>query len=447
MGIRDWQKVIAVGVLLAFVGMGAAWAIEQATPQFQEQEGAPVVRKHKRFPWLPVILGVGAGVILVVLLTREKKQTLTVDLKVGTTGTPAATAKFKKGAAVSYDYTPKTGFRNIQVRLDGMVVPARGTVTMDSDHTLNVTASEQYTLTVNLGAGAIGSPAATASYGRDELVNYSYTSQPGLGRLQVKLDNIVVAASGTVTMSADHVLTVSITNSFPTYSDGVLTINGIRYELALIPPGEFQMGSNSPEASKYEQPVHTVLISKPFWLGRTEVTQELFQAVMGYNPSKFKTGGHYPVEHASWDEFQAFIQSLNQLLGGNAFRLPTEAEWEYACRAGTNGERYGAIDAIAWYANNSGGQTHPVKLKHPNAFGLYDMLGNVWEWTSDIWYDYSPEYQVDPIHTEMGTGYIYRGGGWETNTVRSTMRDRYHFMDSSLNTVVSIGFRLVRTYD
>jgi formylglycine-generating enzyme required for sulfatase activity len=207
------------------------------------------------------------------------------------------------------------------------------------------------------------------------------------------------------------------------------------------------MGSNAPEASAYEQPVHTVLISKPFWLGKTEVTQELFQAVMGYNPSKFNYGGRYPVEYVKWEETQAFIQSLNQMLGGKAFRLPTEAEWEYACRAGTTGERYGEIDAIAWYANNSGGQTHPVGLKQPNAFGLYDMLGNVWEWTSDIWYDYSPEYQVDPSHTEMGTGYIYRGGGWETSTVRSTMRDRFHFMDSSLSTLVSVGFRLVRTYD
>ena len=445
MGIRDWQKVIAVGVLLAFIGMGAAWAIEQAAPQFQEKESAPIVRKHKRFPWLPVIMGVGAGIILVVLLTRGKKQTLTVDLKVGTTGTPAATAKYKKGTAVNYDYTPKAGFRNIQVRLDGMVVPARGTVTMDSDHTLDVAASEQYTLTVNLGAGVTGTPAATASYGRGQVVNYSYGTQAGSGGLQVRLDNIVVAASGSVTMNADQTLDVAITGCTASFSNGVLTVNGIRYEMELIPPGEFEMGSNAPEASKYEQPVHTVRISKPFRFGKTEVTQELFQAVMGYNPSKFKNGGRFPVEYIIWEDYLAFIQSLNQMLGGNAFRLPTEAEWEYACRAGTSGERYGEIDAIAWYANNSGGQTHPVGLKQPNAFGLYDMLGNVWEWTSDIWYDYSPEYQVDPAHTEMGTGYIYRGGGWETYTVRSSMRDRYHFMDSSLSTLVSVGFRLART--
>ena len=144
MGIRDWQKVIAIAVLLAFVGMGVAWATEQAAPQFQEKEGAPIVKKHKRFPWLPVILGVGAGVVLVVLLTKRKKQTLTVNLKVGTSGTPATTAKYKKGTVVSYDYTPKAGFRNLQVRLDGMLVPASGTVTMDSDHTLDVSASEEY---------------------------------------------------------------------------------------------------------------------------------------------------------------------------------------------------------------------------------------------------------------------------------------------------------------
>jgi formylglycine-generating enzyme required for sulfatase activity len=445
LGIHNWQKMITVVVLLAFVGMGVAWTAEQAVPQFQEKEGPPMLKKHKRFPWLPVILGVGAGVILVILLTRTKKQTLTVTLNVGTSGTPAATAKYKKGTVVSYDYTPKAGFRSLQVKLDGALAPPSGSVTMDSDHTLDVSASEEFTLTVNLGAGATGTPAATASYPRDQLVDYHYSAQPGFGTLQVRLDNVVVAASGSVTMSTYHTLTVAITDSTATFSNGVLTVNGIRYEMALIPAGEFQMGSESPEASKYEKPVHTVLISRPFWLGKTEVTQELFQAVTGFNPSKFKNGGRFPVERAYWQDYQDFIQSLNAMLGGNAFRWPTEAEWEYACRAGTTGERYGEIDAIAWYAANSGGQTHPVGLKQPNAFGLYDMLGNVWEWTQDIWRDYSPEYQVDPTTGGMGTGYVYRGGCWETYTVRSAMRDRSHFNDSTPDTMVSVGFRLART--
>ena len=281
------------------------------------------------------------------------------------------------------------------------------------------------------------------------LVNYSYTSQANYGTLQVRLDNVVVAASGTVTMDTDHALTVSITNSIPTFSNGVLTINGIRYEMALIPPGEFLMGSDSPEADPDEQPVHPVLISKPFWFGKTEVTQALWQAVMGNNPSKFKSGDNYPVEDAPWPECQKFIQSLNQMLGGDLFRLPTEAEWEYACRAGTTGERYGELDAIAWYAGNSGGRTHPVGLKQPNAFGLYDMLGNVWEWCQDIYcFPYPSGYQIDPTGCDPSlnwTGRVYRGASWETidQGVRSPQRDRWHPNNGFPS--VSVGLRLART--
>ena len=138
------------------------------------------------------------------------------------------------------------------------------------------------------------------------------------------------------------------------FSNGVLTVNGVRYELVSIPAGTFQMGSNSLEADSDEKPVHTVQISKSFWMGKTEVTQGFWQAVMGSNPSNFKSGDNYPVEQVSWDDCQSFITKLNQMVGGNNFRLPTEAEWEYACRAGTTGDRYGDIDVIAWYSSNSG---------------------------------------------------------------------------------------------
>jgi formylglycine-generating enzyme required for sulfatase activity len=442
MGIHKWQKLIAVTLLLAFVGMGVAWTAEQAVPQFQEKEGAPVVKKHKKFPWLPVILGVGAGVVLVVLLTKKKEITLTVNLGVGTTGTPAATAKYKKGSVVSYNYTPKDGFRGLQVKIDGIAAPASGTVTMDKEHAIDVSASEQFTLAVSLGAGTTGTPAATAIYPREQLVNYSYSPQLANSTLQVRLDNVVVAASGTVTMSTDHTLSVAITDSIATFSNGVLTVNGIRYELALVPPGEFQMGSDSSEAEKNERPIHTVLISRPYWLGRTEVTQALWQAVMNDNPSDFRNDGNRPVEHFTWLDAQKFITSLNQMLGGDFFRFPTEAEWEYACRAGTTGERYDELDAIAWYAANSGGQTHPVGQKLPNAFGLYDMLGNVWEWCRDSFCWYLPEYQIDPCWVRDGTdSHIYRGDGWDTWTARSADRDMSHPNYYALP-LVSVGLRL-----
>ena len=156
-------------------------------------------------------------------------------------------------------------------------------------------------------------------------------------------------------------------------------------EFVWVPPGEFRMGSTSSEADANEQPVTQVRISRGFWLGKYEVTQEEWQAVMGSNPSRFAGCGNCPVERVSWDDAQQFIQGLNAREGPAVYRLPTEAEWEYAARAGTTGDRYGNLDAIAWYGQNSGGRTHPVGGKPPNAWGLHDMLGSVWEWVHD-WY-------------------------------------------------------------
>ena len=439
---RNWQKTIALTVILVFIGLGVAWTEEQTTPSFQEKEKAPIVRKQKKFPWLPVILGVGAGVVLVMMLTKTKKQTLTVNLGVGASGTPAATAKYKKGTVVNYNYIPKDGFRSLKVKIDGIAALPSGTVIMDRDHTLDVSASEQFTLAVSLGTGTSGTPAVTTSYPKDQVVHYAYSAQSSVGTLQVRLDNVVVAANGTVTMSIDHALTVSITNAIATYSNGVLTVNGIRYEMELIPSGEFRMGSDAPESEPNEHPVHPVFISKPFWLGRTEVTQALWQAVMNDNPSDFRNDGNRPVEHFTWLDAQKFITSLNQMLGGDFFRFPTEAEWEYACRAGTTGERYSELDAIAWYAANSGGQTHPVGQKLPNAFGLYDMLGNVWEWCRDSFCWYLPEYQIDPCWVRDNTdSHIYRGDGWDTWTARSADRDMSHPNYYALP-LVSVGLRL-----
>ena len=156
-------------------------------------------------------------------------------------------------------------------------------------------------------------------------------------------------------------------------------------EFAWIPAGEFRMGSTSSDADDDEQPVTRVRISRGFWLGKHEVTQAEWQAVMGTNPSLFSGCGRCPVERVSWDDAQAFIGRLNAR-GGGRYRLPTEAEWEYAARAGTSGDRYGGdLDAIAWHDRNSGTRTHSVGQKAPNAFGLHDMLGNVWEWVQD-WY-------------------------------------------------------------
>ena len=156
--------------------------------------------------------------------------------------------------------------------------------------------------------------------------------------------------------------------------------NSIGMRLVEIPGGSFDMGST---VGPGEAPVHRVTV-RSFWMGVTEVTQAQWQAVMGNNPSHFKRGDlNAPVEMVSWDDAQAFVRKLNEREPDWRYRLPSEAEWEYACLAGTAKDPYGPAEAIAWIKENSGGTTHPVGLKQPNAFGLYDMFGNVPEWTQD----------------------------------------------------------------
>ncbi len=209
--------------------------------------------------------------------------------------------------------------------------------------------------------------------------------------------------------------------------------NSIGIEFVLIPVGEFMMGSpesKEPIGTNREKPAHQVTISQPFYLGKYEVTQAQWRMVMGENPSEFK-GDTLPVENVSWDEIQEFIKKLNKREGKEACRLPTEAQWEYAARAGTT-TRYSfghdpePLDDYAWYMGNAGDTTHPVGQKKPNAWGFYDMHGNVWEWVQD-WYDvdyYQNSPTVDPQGPDAGVYRAIRGGGWNdtANIASSTAR-------------------------
>lgn len=178
-------------------------------------------------------------------------------------------------------------------------------------------------------------------------------------------------------------------------------VGGVSFDMVWVEGGTFRMGATSEQGSDAwggEKPVHSVTLSG-YYIGKTEVTQALWKAVMGSNPSEFK-GDNLPVEQVSWDDCQEFIRKLNSLTGQH-FRLPTEAEWEFACRGGNNscGYKYSGsndIDNVAWYFDNSGHKTHPVGTKAQNELGIYDMSGNVWEWCSDWYGNYSSGAQTNP---------------------------------------------------
>jgi formylglycine-generating enzyme required for sulfatase activity len=208
----------------------------------------------------------------------------------------------------------------------------------------------------------------------------------------------------------------------PEIATGARKVNpgdGLTY--VWIPPGTFMMGCSpgDNECDSDEKPEHEVTITKGFWLGQTEVTQEAYQRAQGTNPSHFQ-GLKRPVDSLNWYRAEAFCQAVGM-------RLPSEAEWEYAARAGSTGIRYGDLDEVAWYSGNSGGQTHEVGQKQPNAWGLYDMLGNVWEWTEDRYSAYKGGSQSDPhgpgtstLRTQWG-GSIYS----DPRHVRASFRAKY----------------------
>jgi formylglycine-generating enzyme required for sulfatase activity len=186
--------------------------------------------------------------------------------------------------------------------------------------------------------------------------------------------------------------------------------NSVGMKFVLIEPGTFLMGSDTDTAN--EKPVHEVTLSKGFYLQTTEVTQAQWQAVMGNNPSFFK-GPDRPVENVSWDDVQKFPGKLNAMEKDTRYRLPTEAEWEYSCRAGGQEPDVApSLGEVAWSDANSVGETHPVGQKRPNAWGLYDMRGNMWEYVQDWYGGYSAERTVDPQGLPSGVDRVLRGGAW-----------------------------------
>ena len=201
-------------------------------------------------------------------------------------------------------------------------------------------------------------------------------------------------------------------------SGSVITIpvkDGVNIEMVKVEAGSFNMGA-TPEMenpNEDEKPVHLVTLTNNYYIGKYEVTQALWKIVMGSNPSDFK-GDNLPVEKVSWDDCQDFISKLNAMTG-KRFRLPTEAEWEYAARGGKKSQGYqysgsNTLDNVAWYHDNSGSKTHAVGTKQPNELGAFDMTGNVWEWCQDWFNRYSSSPQTNPIGAVSGSCRVYRGG-------------------------------------
>ena len=221
-------------------------------------------------------------------------------------------------------------------------------------------------------------------------------------------------------------------------------------EFVLVPPGEFEMGSPSKEGVKFpnEYPTHKITIKQSFYMGKSSVTQKQWKKIMGKNPAHFK-GEDRPVEMVSWIEVQKFVKKLNEKEHTDKYRLPSEAEWEYACRAGTQtkysfGDDESKLNEYAWYAENSGGQTHPIAQKKPNPWGLYDMHGNVWEWVQDNWhenYNRSPS-DGSAWETKEDSHQVSRGGSWYCNA--NLCRSASRFRRDPENHISNLGFRLLK---
>ena len=214
------------------------------------------------------------------------------------------------------------------------------------------------------------------------------------------------------------------------FGNQTITVNGVSFTMIAVEGGTFQMGATSEQGSDAdndEKPVHFVALSD-YYIGETEVTQELWKAVMGTNPS-YSKGNKKPVEQVSWNDCQEFIKKLNQLTGKN-FRLPTEAEWEYAARGGNKSQGYkysgsNTIGDVAWYYDNSSSRTHDVKTKAANELGIYDMSGNVWEWCQDWYGDYSSSSQTNPTGPSSGSYRVDRGGDWSGSARHCRVSDRF----------------------
>ena len=322
----------------------------------------------------------------------------------------------------------KAGYGDMERRVtvaDGQTAMVEGTLPTATQVTLSVNAP-QAELTID------GRPAGRAAG--------THTMAYGTRRLRLTAEGYEPLETTVEVSEAQRTFALQL----PRKGKRTYTVNGVSFTMVPVEGGTFTMGATSELLAPFEKPAHPVTLST-FAIGETEVTQALWQAVMGSNPSSFK-GDNLPVENVSWNDCQEFIQTLNALTG-ERFRLPTEAEWEYAARGGNRGKGYQysgskKLGDVAWYWDNADKKTHPVGTKRANELGLYDMSGNVYEWCQDWAGPYSSSAQTDPTGPVSGSGRVFRGGGWFGSAwfCRVAFRDG---LDASLGGGY-LGFRLAR---
>ena len=346
----------------------------------------------------------------------------------------------------------KSDQNSADVYLDGAHIgqtPLYLPETLIGNHTLKLTksGSADWTGNVNVAEGQIAEVNATLQSGAP----VTFTSN--VSGAQIYLDGVLLGpANGTYDVafgshtivckaSGKKDLTKNITISQTDINRTVecrfgaaretIKVKGVSFDMIMVEGGTFTMGATSEQgddAYDSEKPAHNVILSD-YYIGETEVTQALWQAVMGSNPTQYDIGNDRPVTHVSWNDCQKFIKKLNKLTG-RTFRLPTEAEWEFAARGGNKSKGYkysgsNSIDNVAWYTSNSSGKTHAVKTKSPNELGLYDMSGNVYEWCQDWYGSYSSSAQTNPSGPATGSNRVLRGGCWSSSAWSCRVSDRY----------------------
>ena len=402
---------------------------------------------------------VSTGVFLKYL--QPKTYSLTATAVDGSITKSPDQASYNNGETVTLEAVPNPGysFKNWSGELAGSTNPA--TLVMDADK--SVTASftlKTYSLTATAVDGSVTKSPDKTRYNHGEEVTLEAISERGYSVTNWSGDLSGSTNPATLVMDVDK----SVTASFSP-KEGDVATNSIGMKLVYIPAGSFLMGSSSsaaqlareydaPEESFTDEfPQHQVRISEGFWMGQTEVTQGQYKSVMNVQPwsrqPRVQEDANNPAAYMTWEDAAVFCRKLSQQ-EGKTYRLPTEAEWEYACRAGTttrfsSGDSDSSLDEYAWYSGNSSNTMHPFGQKRVNAFDLYDMHGNVKEWCSD-WYDedyYSNSPSVDPNGPPTGASHSLRGGSWNwpEGGLRSSYRNHYYPVYRGDN----VGFRVVHS--